>query len=376
VNEDGAWTIFKRCRARGGATVGPGYVARFVTADGRVLVDDERRPGTLNDSRFGGLGAFGWHHARGRPGQLRFSERNAWEISGRSCAADNDGFGVLRSRVLEEPRTEGSSLSLAVEVLYADAFTAPSQPLMRVRYRFRFLPSAVNVWVVATQLCPDGSCGRGTRRAFLKEPKVVAYLGTGAPLPYTRLATFDDLGRLVCISLAGGPAAGPILDTGQCAAPGRTRLRFDRGTATSGAEGDCERGDCFNVVMRAYPVADEDVEPGGAPSAWEGGETGLDAWAVAAAMRPEAYARDTNSGDDVVWDCHGSSPAAEGVRRWETIGRKDADGRFLSLGGLFPGWEGGRGGYDCEPLARTFGPRGESFGLFASYSLGDGWELR
>ena len=52
----------------------------------------------------------------------------------------------------------------------------------------------------------------------------------------------------------------------------------------------------------------------------------------------------------------------------------DAAGRYVSLGGLFPGWEGGRGGYDCEPLARSFGPEGETWGVFASYSVGAGWE--
>jgi hypothetical protein len=31
--------------------------------------------------------------------------------------------------------------------------------------------------------------------------------------------------------------------------------------------------------------------------------------------------------------------------------------------------EGGRGGYDCEPLARTFGPHGETFAALAEYRL-------
>jgi len=34
----------------------------------------------------------------------------------------------------------------------------------------------------------------------------------------------------------------------------------------------------------------------------------------------------------------------------------------------------GRGGYDCEPLARAFGPAHERFRVFASYSIGPGWE--
>ncbi|HWH06832.1 MAG TPA: hypothetical protein VNT23_10425, partial [Gaiellaceae bacterium] len=77
TNEDGTWTVRTRCRAERGKVVGPGYVSRLVLPDGRVVVDDFRRRGTLNDPEFGGLGAFGWHHARGRPGRLRFTTENA-----------------------------------------------------------------------------------------------------------------------------------------------------------------------------------------------------------------------------------------------------------------------------------------------------------
>ena len=394
ANDDGEWTIFTRCRTRGRAgsvlTVGPGYVARFVTAEGTTLVDGEQPPGTLNDSAYGGLGAFGWHHARGRPRQTRFGRDNAWEVSGRHCATANHGFGVLRSRVLEQPHalleeTGEEVVALSVEADLGDGSTSPPTPVMRVRYRYRFGRSIVRSWVVASELCPDGRCGGTARRAFVKEPKLVTHLGGADPLPYTRMATFDEDGQLACISLAAGSPSGPILDTGQC--PGsplqkgesalrRARLRFDFGTASSGADGGCDAGDCFNVVMRAYPTVAGDVEPGGPSTRWDGNSErlGLDGWAVAAAGRPPAYPSDTASIDGVLWDCHGSSPGDAGVRRWETIGRKDASGRFLSMGGIFPGWEGGRGGYDCEPLARTFGPAGESFAVFASYSLGPGWE--
>jgi hypothetical protein len=33
----------------------------------------------------------------------------------------------------------------------------------------------------------------------------------------------------------------------------------------------------------------------------------------------------------------------------------------------------GRGGWDCEPLQQAFGPQGESWGSYLSYSLNDGW---
>src|SRR6266508_6044356 len=108
ANEDGRWTVYTRCVP---GVVGPGYVARVETTDGQVLVDDTVGAGTLNDSDYGGLGAFGWHHARGRPGSLRFTRSNSWEISTRGCASASRGFGVTASRVLER-----TSKSLAVEV--------------------------------------------------------------------------------------------------------------------------------------------------------------------------------------------------------------------------------------------------------------------
>ena len=52
----------------------------------------------------------------------------------------------------------------------------------------------------------------------------------------------------------------------------------------------------------------------------------------------------------------------------ETTGRL-ADGRYVSLGGIFPAWEGGRGGYDCEPLARPFPRDGVAFGTDLTFAL-------
>ena len=114
-----------RCLATARRTVGPGYVSRFVATDGTVLVDDLRRPGTLNDPEFGGLGAFGWHHARGTPGKLRFTGRNAWEISGRICAARNSGFGVSSSGLVEPPR--GSATRSSSASSSASATASPSR---------------------------------------------------------------------------------------------------------------------------------------------------------------------------------------------------------------------------------------------------------
>ncbi|MDQ4030371.1 MAG: hypothetical protein M3168_04960, partial [Actinomycetota bacterium] len=99
-------------------------------------------------------------------------------------------------------------------------------------------------------------------------------------------------------------------------------------------------------------------------------QRGLDSWARHAARLPPAFHRDTPSVDGVVWHCNGPSPAASGVRRWETTGRLTRSGRYLSLGGIFPAWEGGRGGYDCEPLARPFPAGRPRYSVALTYSLG------
>jgi hypothetical protein len=323
-NDDATWTVFTECRPE---LVGPGYVARVETADGNVLVDDAVGPGTLNDTDFGGLGAFGWHHSRGRAGALRFTAENAWEVSARTCATTNGGFGVAASRVVELGED-----SLEIEVDLSDGYTYP-EPVMRVRYRYVVEQDELRSWVTVTELCDGGRCGRTDDLAFLKEPKLVAHL-TGA---YDRMDVLDGDGRQVCSSRPVGPPRGPILETTQCDDPARARVRF----------GPCE------------PVCLE-VEAHG----WNGVADGFDAWAVAAAERPLAFPVDTGSIDGVLWGCHGGAPNDGRMRRWELAGRK---GR--SLGALFPAWEGGRGGYDCEPLARTFGREGETWRAALAYTV-------
>lgn len=320
ANDHGRWTIFTRCVP---GVVGPGYVARLETADGRVLVDDELGPGTLNDTDFGGLGAFGWHHARGRPGELRFTADNAWEVSVRACAPENGGFGVVGSRVLERSPT-----TLALEVDLSDGYTFP-EPLMRVGYRYELERDALRSWVTVTELCPGGACGRTEQQAFLKEPKVVFHTGAA----FGRLEVLDSERNVVCSGEPGGPAHGAILRTRQCDEPTRSTVRF----------GPCDP-DCLEAEVRG----------------WEE----FDAWALAAAARPAAFAEDTPSIDGVLWGCHGGNPAGPMMRRWELAGRKGG-----SLGFLLAAWQGGRGGYDCEPLARTFGAHGETWSTALVYRL-------
>ena len=344
VNDDGTWTIRTKCSSSRKVTVGPGYVSRLVLPDGTRLVDDLRRRGTLNDPEFGGLGAFGWHHARGRPGRLRFTGANAWELSGRLCAKRNFGFGVLASGLVEPPARDGDAVTFGVDVLFSDAWTYP-KPLLWLSYRYRVEPAAVHVRVGVLPLCPDGRCGNTRAVAFVKEPKLVAHVVGGG---FTRMSTFRRDGSLACIYVGGGALSGPIMDTGQCGDPGRSVLRFDHGSATSGTDGGCTgEAPCLDVAVAGT----------------------MDSWANDAAAGAPAYPRDTGSIDGVVWSCKGGSPASEDVRRWETTGRIDGAGRYVSLGGIFPAWEGGRGGYDCEPLARPFPRAGALYAAELKYSL-------
>lgn len=336
VNDQGAWTVRTRCDTSRRLTVGPGYVSRLVAA-GKTIVDDRLPRGTLNDPSYGGLGAFGWHHARGRPGRLRFHGRNAWEVSGRICARANRGFGVVHSEVAESPTVADEAVAFAVDVFFSDMYTYP-RPLLRVRYRYLFERAVVRTWVEVTPLCSNGHCGRTRAIAFIKEPKLVAHVAGG----YGVMAVYDEGGSLLCAGRPAGPPRGPILETTQCGEPGRARLRFE----------PCEPV-CLEVVARA-----SEAEP------WAGASGGLDGWAKAAAARAPAYRADTGSVDGVVWPCHGGRPDDARMRRWELVGRRRGP-----LGALFPAWEGGRGGYDCEPLARAFGPRGERWTAYLEYAV-------
>lgn len=342
-NRQGAWRVEKACRRAGHATVGPGYVSAAVAFPRTVLVDDLREPGPLNDPRYGGLGAFGWHHVRGVPGATRLGARNAWEVSGRDCARANGGFGVAGSRVVNRPSAADGRLVL--DVLLSDRFTYP-RPLVRVRYAYRLRPERLETRVTVTSLCDHGRCGRTRLRAFVKEPKVVASLRG----PVFRTATFDDGGRMVCRYRGSGPAAGPLLSSGQCGADRRARVRFED------PRGDCDRSACLEVEAR------------GASGLWEG--SGFDRWALAAASRPWARPRDSGSVDGLVWGCNARSPGAAVHRRWETVARlAPGAGAAAAVSVLFPAWEGGRGGYDCEPLARLFGPYGESYTVRLTYRI-------
>jgi hypothetical protein len=203
---------------------------------------------------------------------------------------------------------------------------------MRVRYRYEVEPRTLRAEVTITELCDLGRCGRTRNLAFVKEPKLVLH----ADRAYDRVEVLDDRGEPVCSSAAKGPPRGPILVTEQCDAPARETVRFE----------PC-RPSCLVVDAAGWTSRD-----------------GFDAWAVEAATRPAAYPVDTASIDGVLWPCHGGDPAGPMMRRWELAGR-----RGRSIGALLPAWEGGRGGFDCEPLSRVFGPGGTTWRTVLEYSL-------
>ena len=101
-NQHGEWWIAKRC-VSGQKRVGPGYVY-LVRRKGKVVVDDLGKPvlddpdGGLNPyGSSGGLGSFGYQHARGVP-PFQFGRHggsNTWWVSSRVCAGRSPS--VLRT---------------------------------------------------------------------------------------------------------------------------------------------------------------------------------------------------------------------------------------------------------------------------------------
>jgi len=333
-NLDGEWTVYTRC-ADG---AGPGYVARLVRSDGVVVTDDRGRAGGSNKPGNGGLGEFGWHGARSHG--RAFDYDYAWTIDGRTCG----NVGVASASVVDEPRVDGDIGRMTIDVFLRDNHVLRRRPMLRVRYRYRIHPHVVRVAIGVTELCHRGRCG-WQGRAFVKEPKLQASVTGGR---YSRLVVLDGGGRVArnVIEDRGSRCVWAGVDarrqTGQCDDPRRAVVRF---------EGQDVRA--LNVRMTAV----------GAP--WQSGR-GLDGWALASARRT-SYALHDSALDGVRWSCKTRSPANPIVRRWELGGGAKRGGAYVAASAMFPGWEGGRGYGDCEPLARAFGPRGESWNLLASY---------
>ena len=424
-NADGVWTIYKRCfdaTVDGRRyTVGPGYIAQL-ERNGVKIVDDFRgrtdtwSPGFINAVN-GGLGTFGWHHARGpvngtpagddpTTGAVEMATgRNPQVIEGRMCAATNDGHGVYARNWYAPTRVSPTKVHYTMDVWLRDRYgntgVGPlDAAIARIRYRYTFQRSSVSLWALVTTYAAPNAAGT----PFVKEPKFTALTRGGG---FVRMAVFNGAdGREFAVAMArGAPEGTAVLHTDHSSADGRKRVRWDfESKLTEGSAGCTSARPCMNVVARSFPTA---PTPAGIlrnehASNWEGSGVGLDRWAVLSTDRDKAYPRDTwgdnslslcktpprSSEDDLNGDrkidayetskaSERAAPDMDQVREWELAGWKSGPVKspYQAALTLFPGWENGRGGWDCEPLQRAFGPPGESWGSYFSYSLNDGWLL-
>lgn len=423
-NADGVWTIYRRCHDRlvGGFryTVGPGYIARLIRNNVRLVDDFHARtdtwsPGYINAVN-GGLGAFGLHYARGVPGQTQAGDdvttsgeergtgREVPAIEGRMCPSKNLGAGVYNVAMSPPSRISSTHVTFSMDVWLRDqwggtGFGPGGNGLLRIRYRYSFYRSSVKVWMGVVTYAKPNTAGT----PFVKEPKFAAVtrpFGT-----FSRISVFvgpNGTDFLKGITF-GEPPGDPVLRTDHTAEPARRRVRWDNGTSPTSEQPStaCSSSNvCLNAVMQAYDAPGGNVVRHGPTYPWEGSARGLDLWAVRTVCNPgdcrlKSYARDTR-GDLVVTSCEvppvdlngdgqiseveraiaseGAAPSDDGVRRWEHGGFKSG-GLYQDSFTFFNGWEGGRGPYDCEPLQRAFGPQGQGYGVFASYSVNDGWAL-
>jgi Dictyostelium (slime mold) repeat len=393
TNSDASWVIYKRCigpSQRGGAnlTVGPGYVAKVTVPNGSggntVVVNDEDvlcKSGGVPCTGakagpnwgWGGLGSFGWHHARG-PGPL--GPNNAWDASGRFCQADT-GVGVTSATITKGPVIDSGGVGeLEMDVYFGDIWTSQ---LMRVRYKYRIYSSVVKMWALVTEHCPNGNCGvNPPGPAYIKEPKFVAesIIGGG----FTNITTFNDAGTSVGTYSAGATNPDSI-GNGQSSNSGRSRVKFDYATTSTACNNTTHP--CLNVVMRRLPTpSTDDISPGGATSDWQNpagatSPTGLDGWAVASQTRAAIDPADTSTA------CSGGSAgndtSSTALRRWEYGGWKNTNSPtapYTRVGVAFHGWEGGPGAYNCGALSRLFGPDNERWAVHGEFSIGSGWALQ
>ena len=172
-NADGIWTIYKQCldRTSDGRrhTVGPGYVARLERSS-TPIVDDHRgrtdtwSPGYINAVN-GGLGTFGWHHARGPVGNTPAGDdpttsavetdvgRTPQVIEGRMCAATNDGHGVYARNWYGPTLESPTKVNYTMDVWLRDRYRRHGLRPGRERDR----PPAVPVQLLPLVRQPVGS---------------------------------------------------------------------------------------------------------------------------------------------------------------------------------------------------------------------------
>jgi hypothetical protein len=211
-NADGHWTIYKRCvNTNGTDGVGPAYIARYQRTQDITAVEGvgHGRNGEFTDPTEGGLGLFGFFLARGSP---PWTPDTSWNISLRRCAFDSDGFGVSSwTNPTYGVNTIGGWYDQ--DVWLGDHWASQ---MVRVKYRWSFGVSGVNLYASVTENCANGACGPsplGT--AYIKAPQFLANV-TGSPAgdAYPKPNHISTFGTRKWLGPCGGL---PLADQRNCA---------------------------------------------------------------------------------------------------------------------------------------------------------------
>lgn len=349
TNSDGVWTVYKNFTSfAGGKFVGPGYIAKFVRPDGKVVVDDTVNSiSNINDPKTGGLGCFGWQHARANGEPLVFNR--TWDITGRLNGVGGMGISTSSVKVAPYLSADGASIRCSFEIIFRDGYDAN---MMRVRYDYLFMDSCVKQWVTVTQLW-DGS----GFPAYVKEPKIVCSVSPQAVnnMIFTKADVFDSNSAIVRPQIVLAEIGDPTVNTIQLGQDSRVRVRFS------------DASYYFNIVAEANSpltyTADEKVSNYGVRGLWEANVSGLDRWAQLSNTRPVFE----NSGGAYCLQGPGNTL----TRQWEITARPAGPEADV----MFHAWEGGSGYTDCLKCSRAFGPQGESFSTYLCYSYDVGWVL-
>ncbi len=393
-NDDGTWTIWKRCTG----TVGPGYVGRLVSGGKTILNDNLGAPGGLNAGR-GGLGTFGVHYTRGRgPGEGYYALEGwpfVYELSGRTCS-NGSSPGVYQVDRRDGPIVRSGvghyDLTVWIRDQWGRTSAGPDSDSdgigdagIRIDYEIRVYRSVVKQWATVTNYFAHNFEGY----PFAKEPKFTGSL-PNSQAEYTRIAIFGGIDGMTFIKAFGQDKPIGGLHSGE---NNRLRVRYDfatsgLGTAPHGCNGTIKP--CLNVVFKAVNPAT------GASTFWEqaaGSNFGLDKWAtdVAGSSEPRVNREDQpnanqNNGLPNSWNCNATSDTTApfdtpeestsytSVRRWEFGGDNAGPNfsKYSRIMTLATGWEGGRGGFDCESTYRVFPSR--TYKVEMRYSVDSGWE--
>jgi hypothetical protein len=344
TNSDGTWSVWDKFTYQANRTqqIGPGYIGKMVTPGGRVIVDDFKEAGIINDPRYGGLGAVGWHNAR-RNGDPNVYNRT-WDLTIRQDASTNH-FGVVASRNIDGPRvsTDGA-LRYTIEVDLCDMYSWPN-PIMTVMYDYKIEDSNVKQWITFRSKW-DGS----GPALYIKEPKIVAATNVNYPggSRYRKASVYTKSNILIGTKdLLTLPA--PNVGTWQIGDDRRTRMMFH--DAADGL-------DALHIVAQAAPGSFSSTRV-----VWEGAPYGPDYWAQLANTR-------------TIFENTGGAYCTQGpggtlTRQWEVSKRPTE----WNVDVMFHAWEGGSGYPDCLKVYRAWGPYGEEFTAYMDYSLGAGWQI-